>query len=178
MKRLYLFVSASPLLLGTVAFHTPTSPPPTTKLEHRNDIVDISTRRSFFSRSLLVAGTATTLLNPSITHAATPTPTTTTTTMMTRLYYSKISTMDSELISPRRGNGRNKPYPDVVGRSSSPTRRRRIPRPGLRKRWDMWHTHPCGMILRIYPPLAASTRSGRPRYCPRSWRGGMDRRRS
>ena len=69
MKRLYLFVS-SPLLLGTVAFHTPTSPPPTTKLEHRNDIVDISTRRSFFSRSLLVAGTATTLLNPSITHAA------------------------------------------------------------------------------------------------------------
>jgi len=63
---LVLFVS--PLLLGTVAaFRTPSSPP---------DIVDISTRRSFFSRSLLVAGTiisstATTLPNPaSIARAA------------------------------------------------------------------------------------------------------------
>jgi hypothetical protein len=57
------------------AFRTPSSsPPPTTKLDHHNDIVDIPTRRSFVSRSLLVATTVstatTTLLNPSITHAA------------------------------------------------------------------------------------------------------------
>ena len=122
-----------------------------------------------------VAPLATFPIPTSATESAIMLPTTTT---MTCLNYSKISTMDSELISPHRGNGRNKPYPDVAGRSSSPTRRRRIPRPGLRKRWDMWHTRPCGMILRIYPPSAASTRSGRPRYYPRSWRGGMDRRRS
>lgn len=70
MKWMMLVLSVSPLLLllGTVAaFRTPSSPP---------DNVDISTRRSFFSQSFLVAGgttvsTAITLLrNPAITHAA------------------------------------------------------------------------------------------------------------
>lgn len=60
-ERRMKWLLVSPLLLGTVAaFRTPSSSP---------DNVDISTRRSFFSQSLLVAGTIT-LLNPSITHAA------------------------------------------------------------------------------------------------------------